>query len=327
VRRPWHPDRQLGRTAGLPLLLALVLFCGGLAVVATIAGWHDVRVRLEDLAPWWLPIAFAAEAVAFAGYVWAYRGVARVEGGRRLSRREAAALVAVGFGAFIVKGGGLLDAQALGSHGDDEEGERRVLTLDALEHAPLAPAACIAAIVLLVQGQHKPGLDFTIPWAVLVPLGAGLAALGVRRRDRFAGRTGWRGKLGRFLEAVHLLFLIVTRWRRHWPALAGSFVYWAGDVACLIACVRTFSLHASIPGIILAHAVGYVLTRRTFPLGGAGSVDVLLPLTLAAAGTPFSGAVLAVFVYRILNLWLPVIPALAALPHVRRQLAPAASGT
>ena len=31
-------------------------------------------------------------------------------------------------------------------------------------------AACAAAITLLVQGKRKPGLDFTIPWAVLVPL-------------------------------------------------------------------------------------------------------------------------------------------------------------
>jgi uncharacterized membrane protein YbhN (UPF0104 family) len=71
---------------------------------------------------------------------------------------------------------------------------------------------------------------------------------------------------------------------------------------------------------VLAHAVGYVLTRRTLPFAGAGIVEVLMPLTLVAAGAPFPGAVLGVIVYRIFNLWLPLVPALAALPFVRRSL-------
>ena len=44
-----------------------------------------------------------------------------------------------------------------------------------------------------------------------------------------------------------------------------------------------------------------------------------MPLTLVAAGAPFAGAVLGVIVYRIFNLWLPLIPAVAALPLVRRS--------
>ena len=71
--------------------------------------------------------------------------------------------------------------------------------------------------------------------------------------------------------------------------------------------------------IIVAHAVGYVLTRRTLPLAGAGIVEVLMPLTLVAAGAPFAGAILAVFVYRLFNLWLPLLPAAAAVPRLRRR--------
>jgi hypothetical protein len=58
---------------------------------------------------------------------------------------------------------------------------------------------------------------------------------------------------------------------------------------------------------------GYVLTRRTFPLAGAGFVEVLLPLMLVAAGAPFAPAIVGVFLYRIVNLWLPLVPALLAL--------------
>jgi uncharacterized membrane protein YbhN (UPF0104 family) len=194
-----------------------------------------------------------------------------------------------------------------------------VLALDALEHAPLAPAACAAAIDLLAEGQRKPGLDFSIPWATLVPLGAVAAAIGVRNRRRFVGKSGWRGHLGQALEGVRLLFRLAAQFGIHWPAFAGASLYWAGDVACLWASLKPFGATPTLPAIVLAHAVGYVLTRRTLPFAGAGIVEVLMPLTLLAAGAPFAGAVLGVIAYRIFNLWLPLIPAFAALPSVRRS--------
>jgi uncharacterized membrane protein YbhN (UPF0104 family) len=44
-----------------------------------------------------------------------------------------------------------------------------------------------------------------------------------------------------------------------------------------------------------------------------------MPLTLVAAGAPFPGAILGVVVYRLFNLWLPLIPAAVALPRLRRR--------
>jgi uncharacterized membrane protein YbhN (UPF0104 family) len=195
----------------------------------------------------------------------------------------------------------------------------RVLALDALEHAPLAPAACAAAITLLVQGRRKPGLDFTIPWATLVPLGAVLAYVGVRNRSRFIGKDGWRGRLGHILEGIRILFRLAREWRGHWLGFAGASLYWAGDVVCLWAALKPFDAAPQFAAIVIAHAVGYVLTRRTLPLAGAGLVEVLLPLTLVAAGAPFAGAILGVLVYRVFNLWLPLVPAFAALPLLRRR--------
>ena len=316
------PQRLWGRPLSLPLttVLAAILFLGALAVMSLIAGWGKVTGRLDTNLSYWFAAAFAAELAAFGAYVLAYRSVAAVEGGPRLGLRETAELVAFGFGAFLAKGGAALDNKALRPRGSSErEGEVRVLALDALEHAPLAPAACAAAITLLVQGRHKPGLDFTIPWATLVPLGAVLAFVGVRHRDRFIGKDGWRGKLGDVLDGIEVLFRLAREWREHWPAFAGASVYWAGDVLCLWASLKPFGAAPSFAPIVLAHAVGYVLTRRTLPLAGAGIVEVLMPLTLVAAGAPFAGAILGVFVYRIFNLWLPLVPAAAVLPHLRRR--------
>jgi uncharacterized membrane protein YbhN (UPF0104 family) len=304
----------------LTTLAAAAAFLGALAVMAAIAGWSTVADRFQ-LGPWyWLALAFAFETAAFAGYVLAYRSVAAVEDGPHLGLRRAAELVAVGFSPFLLKGGAELDRDALtGPGASAREGEVRVLALDALEHAPLAPAAWLSAIVLLAHGRRKPGLDFTIPWSTLVPIGAALAVWGVVRRDRFVGREGWRGKLGDGLEAVHVLFRLAAEWRSHWPAFAGAALYWAGDVLCLWASLQPFRAAPPFPAIVVAHAVGYVLTRRTLPLAGAGVVEVIMPLTLVAAGAPFAGAILGVFVYRLFNLWVPLLPAAAAIPRLRRR--------
>ena len=69
----------------------------------------------------------------------------------------------------------------------------------------------------------------------------------------------------------------------------------------------------------LAHirATGYALTRRTLPLGGAGAVDALLPFALSWCGISLAAAVLAVFTYRVFNLWLPILPAALGLRRMR----------
>lgn len=68
----------------------------------------------------------------------------------------------------------------------------------------------------------------------------------------------------------------------------------------------------------MGYATGYALTRRALPLGGAGVVEVLLPYSLGWLKIALMPALLAVFAYRLINLWLPMIPALAGLPTLRR---------
>jgi uncharacterized membrane protein YbhN (UPF0104 family) len=56
------------------------------------------------------------------------------------------------------------------------------------------------------------------------------------------------------------------------------------------------------------------LTRRALPLGGAGVVEALLPFALGWLKIALAPALLAVFAYRVINLWLPLVPALVGLP-------------
>ena len=45
-------------------------------------------------------------------------------------------------------------------------------------------------------------------------------------------------------------------------------------------------------------------------------VEIALTFALHWVGFPFVRAMLGVVVYRLFNLWLPIVPALAALPDV-----------
>ena len=82
----------------------------------------------------------------------------------------------------------------------------RVAGLAGMEHGVLAIGGCAAAIAVLVSGAGNPPADFTIPWAVL-PIPGFLIAFGAAERyqGRFNDKPGWRGRLGTFLDSIHLI--------------------------------------------------------------------------------------------------------------------------
>jgi uncharacterized membrane protein YbhN (UPF0104 family) len=304
-------------------LAALVVAAAALAAAAIfglgwVAGWTAMWHRLEHADWQWVPIAVAGEVVAYVGYIVAYREVARVEGGAELRLPHLAALVATGFGVFVAAGGFALDREALERAGlDGREARRRVLGLGALEYAVLGPAAAIAGGIILARGG-KAGPSLTLPWLIGVPVGFALAFWLLRFRGGWERRGGWRGWLATALESVDCLRCLAIRPLRHGSAFVGCAVYWLGDVFCLWATLHAFDSKAPVTALILGYATGYALTRRTLPLGGAGVVEALLPFALGWVGIPLAPAVLAVVSYRLVNLWLPMLPALAGLPALRR---------
>ncbi len=303
---------------GLLLTISVTLFFGALVGVAAAAGFERVSDRLGSTHPTWLLLALAGEAAAYFGYGLAYREIARVEQGPEISSRRLAAAIATGFGAFVARGGFTVDLHAFRTAGVSEREARvRVLGLGALEYAVLAPAACGCAIALLAEGVSRPGLGLTLPWAVGVPLGFAFALWAVEHRHRFHGRGRWRDLIGQALDSIYVLRkLLVTP--GHAAAPLGATLYWFGDIFCLWACLHAFGEGSPpIAQLVVGYATGYVLTRRTLPFGGAGAVEALLPFALHWAGVALAGAVLAVFAYRVLNLWLPLLPASAGVHELR----------
>jgi uncharacterized membrane protein YbhN (UPF0104 family) len=319
--RKSHMERT--RAESLVFVVASTLIAlGTLFAVTWVAGFDHVAARLQTVNPIWFLAALGAEAVAYVGYVVSYREVARVDEGPRMNARTATAAVTAGFGAFVARGGFAVDLHAFRQTGvSDREARVRVLGLGALEYALLGPAACVTAIVLLSHGVTKPNPALTLPWAIAVPVGFVAALWAVEHRERFRDRGGWREPISTALESIHVLKCLFKT--RHLIGPLGTAVYWFGDIVCLWACLQAFT-HGTpdIELLLLGYATGYALTRRTLPLAGAGAVEALLPFALSWCGISLAAAVLAVFAYRVCNLWLPLLPAALGLRSLRAAASP-----
>ena len=313
--------RAVGRAHTLAALVAVAALLSGAALlgVAWAAGFAAVwRLLLHP--HWeWMAVALGAELLAYLGYTFAYRDAARAEGGAELETQKAAALVATGFGVFLQGGGFALDREALRRSGlSADEARKRVLALGALEYAVLAPATTVAATLVFFRTRGV-SWSLTLPWMIGVPVGASLALLALRHRRRLERPNGWRAALGRGLAAIDLVFCIIRSPRTFGLGLAGITAYWIGDISCLWAALHIFDAHTPPTSqLVLGYATGYAITRRALPLGGAGIVEALLPFALGWVAISLPKAFLAVVMYRAVNLWLPMIPALAAIPALAR---------
>ena len=301
--------------------LAVLLYVGAAAGLSAIPGYDQMRHTLAGVRWPWLLACLAGVGAAFAGYLLAWQGIARGAGaGGSLSRRQRLAAVTAGFGGFVGRGGSAIDRYAMLASGmDQREADVRLAGIDALEHTPLAVGCCVAAFYLLAADRtDPPPLDFVWPWAVGPLLGAAVVIpLVIRYRDRFRAAHGFKRYLGIGLDSVALLGKLVRdpAWGSY--AFAGMSLFWAGQVFALWAGLAAFGARVSVPFVILADAVGYVLSRRAAPLGGAGFIDAFLALCLWDFNVPLAQAIAGVFAYRFFSLFAIMPFSFAALPSLR----------
>ncbi len=315
-----------GRNA-LILLVAGALALAAAMALADIAGYSQLVDAVQNVVPTWFAVCFASEVVAYFGYVLAVRDIARVDGGPLLSLRLSMRTVVAGFGVFAAThaaGGFSVDYWTFRRFGlRRREAVARVLALGALEYAILAPAALVCAVVLLFGTGGHVQHAMTYPWLAVVPgLLAALWISSPKRAERLSDPgSGGPGRqwFAHLVAGIWKLRCMLVRPRVHGLGVAGVSLYWLGDIACLWAALKIYNAELSTPALVLAYATGYVLTRRSLPAGGAGLVEVLMTFALVWVGVPLAPALLGVVTYRLFNFWLPVIPALAALPAVRRM--------
>jgi hypothetical protein len=316
------PGNLIGRRGAAlapPILLAAGLNAAAVTGLADIAGFHAVYAALAGIRWPWLCAVPAALGVSAAGYYLAYRGIYAAEGGYQLSRRQLTAVAAAGFGGLFDTGGFRPDGPVLQASGASRrQALVRVTTLTGMEQAMLALYGCAASIAWLCLGRPGVPADFTLPWAVIpIPAFAAAFWLASRSRARLAGRAGWRARLAVLLDAVLLIRALFARPVRHRAAIGGMALLWAGDALAIWSGLAAFGVLMNGAALIVGYCTGMVFTRRTAPLAGAGTLTLILPLTIWASGAPLATAITGVAAYRLLCFWLTLPPALASLPVLR----------
>jgi uncharacterized membrane protein YbhN (UPF0104 family) len=317
--------KTLNRRPRTATFLSILIAGGTVVAIAASDSPRALWRSLEQLQPIYLLPAVGVELVAYLGYALAYRATIRATGRRDISLMLAIRLVVAGFGPFVPLGGFAFDRQALRSVNRSRRMVRRqVLALGVIEYGLLAPAACVCALILLLEpGRASPAL--TLPWVFAVPPGFALAWWATQPRvlryfQHSKGRL--RDAVGEILGGVEILRTVIQRPLERPGAIVGMAVYWGAEVACLGFALLCFGVELSVPPLVIAYATGYAASRRSLPLGGAGITEALLTLSLIWVHVPATDALLSVVAYRLVNFLAPVLPGLL----VHSSLAPIIDG-
>jgi uncharacterized membrane protein YbhN (UPF0104 family) len=100
-------------------------------------------------------------------------------------------------------------------------------------------------------------------------------------------------------------------------AITGAAVFWAGELLCAWAALRSFGTSVGVAPLLLGYTTGYVSTGLPLPFGGSGGVDAAMTGGFVLAGASLSGALLGAVAFRVFNFWLPALGALLSIVTVR----------
>jgi uncharacterized membrane protein YbhN (UPF0104 family) len=301
------------------VLLGAALAGGAIMGDGWAAGFSAVG-HLITQADWrWIPVAIGCVVLSHVGYTLAYREVLRAKDAPRPPMAKLAASVLAGFGMLTPRAGFTLDQAILRDSGVSPSAARGgVLRLAMLEYALLAPATFICAVVLFTQ-RFPAQAGVLESWLIGVPVGAALVGMLflIRRRHPFRGRL--LHPVDRMLDAISAMVRTLRESRTGVVAAGGMALYWAADIAALGACLMIVQQSLPVDVLVVGYATGYAFTRRSMPLAGAGAAEALMPFSMHWMTVPLAAGVLAVFAYRLCNLWMPLGPAALSLRHLTGQ--------
>ncbi|WP_422070640.1 lysylphosphatidylglycerol synthase domain-containing protein [Streptomyces hoynatensis] len=169
----------------------------------------------------------------------------------------------------------------------------------------------------LTGTEHTPSLSpsRTVIGGLLTAAVAVLIVTAVPRLRKTVGeriRTLFAGVVPRMLD-------VVQQPRQLLSGIGGVLLMTLAFVMCLDASLRAFGWELSYPTIAVVFLAGNALGSAAPTPGGIGAVELTLSAGLAAFGVPDHAALGAVLLYRLMTLWLPVLPGWLAFTHLTRR--------
>ncbi|MHC3452226.1 lysylphosphatidylglycerol synthase transmembrane domain-containing protein [Streptomyces prasinus] len=125
-----------------------------------------------------------------------------------------------------------------------------------------------------------------------------------------------------FAGVVPRMLDVLQRPQKLATGIGGMLLLTACFVLCLYASVRAFgdgTTSVSLAGVAVVFLAGNALGSAAPTPGGVGAVEATLTVGLIAVGLPSEVAAPAVLLFRLLTLWLPVLPGWLAFNHLTRK--------
>ncbi|GGZ75413.1 lysylphosphatidylglycerol synthase domain-containing protein [Streptomyces echinoruber] len=125
-----------------------------------------------------------------------------------------------------------------------------------------------------------------------------------------------------FAGVVPRMLDVLQRPQKLISGIGGTLLLTASFVMCLDASIRAFgdgSTSLSIASVAVVFLAGNALGSAAPTPGGVGAVEATLTVGLIAVGLPKEVAAPAVLLFRLLTLWLPVLPGWVAFNQLTRK--------
>nr|WP_203643297.1 lysylphosphatidylglycerol synthase domain-containing protein [Streptomyces sp. SID14478] len=125
-----------------------------------------------------------------------------------------------------------------------------------------------------------------------------------------------------FAGVVPRMLDVLQRPRKLLTGIGGMLLLTACFVMCLDASIRAFgdnTTNLSLASVAVVFLAGNALGSAAPTPGGVGAVEATLTVGLIAVGLPKEVAAPAVLLYRLLTLWLPVLPGWLFFNHLTRK--------
>ncbi|MFF0199955.1 YbhN family protein [Streptomyces sp. NPDC005017] len=173
---------------------------------------------------------------------------------------------------------------------------------------PIAKTFVLVVFVLVAPDLLRFGDLVPDSWALLLTAGgalAGLAAAGVIVAVVRPLRRPVLGFLRTALSDARLLHTMPGRYLPLWGGAAATPLLQGSVIACV---GFALGLPLSWAQVVLALLVASTAVGAVPAPGGIGPVDAALVFTMAAFGAPVGLATATVIGYRVLTVWIPLLP-------------------
>jgi uncharacterized protein (TIRG00374 family) len=311
------PPIRLERFRPRTIFSIVALSVAAYIVVPQLSSVDPVQL-VADAKWWWVGVALAAAALTYLAAAFMLMGFVpeRLPLGRTVLVQVAASFVKLVAPAAV-------SGVALNTRYLQRSGVRpgpAVASVGASQLMGMVTHILMLIVFGFVTGSTDTATRDLAPSRTIVIVLLALAvvtavALTIPRVRRFvAGRLK-----SMFSGVVPRLVDVLQSPKKIFTGLGGTLLLTVGFVVCLDASIRAFGGSLPWTAVVVVFLTANAVGSAAPTPGGLGAVETALTVALTISGLTAETATSAVLLFRLLTLWLPVLPGWAAFTYLQRK--------